>query len=71
MLVAIIDYGMGNIHSIQSALKFLGIDSIYTNNKHEIENSSHVILPGVGSFHKAMMEIKKSLNKSSKLIPMQ
>ncbi len=57
--VAIIDYGMGNIFSIQSALNNVGIDSIVTNDKKRILNAKAIILPGVGAFSKAMEEIKK------------
>ena len=48
--VAIIDYGIGNTLSIQRALKFLKINSIITNKTRIINNCSHLILPGVGSF---------------------
>ena len=54
MTVAIVDYGMGNIYSVQSALKFLGCDSICTSNKEEIINADKIILPGVGSFKQAI-----------------
>ena len=57
--IAIIDYGMGNTFSIQSALKNVGLDSIITFNKQEIINSRAIILPGVGAFPKAMEKIKK------------
>lgn len=57
--IAIIDYGMGNIFSIQSALNNVGIDSIVTNDKKRILNAKAIILPGVGAFSKAMEEIKK------------
>ena len=53
-MISIIDYGMGNIYSVQSALKYLGCNSIYTDSKKRILSSSHIILPGVGSFREAM-----------------
>jgi len=59
MTVAIVDYGMGNIYSVQSALKFLGCDSICTSNKEEIINADKIILPGVGSFKQAIENIEK------------
>jgi len=62
MKIAIIDYGMGNLNSIQSALKFLHIqDIVLTNDYKTICNASKLILPGVGSFANAMHKIK-SLN---------
>ena len=53
-MVAIIDYGMGNVLSVQKALNKIGMESIITADKDEIRNSSHIILPGVGSFNRAM-----------------
>ena len=59
MMVAIVDYGMGNIYSVQSALRFLGFDSVCTRNHEEIINADKIILPGVGSFSEAIENIKK------------
>ena len=56
-LLVIVDYGMGNIYSIQSALKYIGIESIYTSDPAMILNADHILLPGVGSFHVAMENI--------------
>jgi glutamine amidotransferase len=53
-MVAIIDYGMGNVLSVQKALNKIGMDSIVTSDKDEISKCSHIILPGVGSFSRAM-----------------
>lgn len=59
MKIAIVDYGMGNIHSIQGALHFLGInDILLTADEAELKKADKLILPGVGSFGKAMSEIK-------------
>jgi len=59
MKVVIIDYHMGNIKSISSALKFLGINEIVVSNQQsEILSADKLILPGVGSFAKAMENIK-------------
>jgi len=57
MKIVIVDYGMGNIYSVQSALKFLGMDSEYTDQPDKIINADKIILPGVGSFRKAMENI--------------
>jgi imidazole glycerol-phosphate synthase subunit HisH len=57
--ITIVDYGMGNIYSLQSALKFLGYDSICSNKREDIINADKIILPGVGSFSKAMSQIKE------------
>ena len=59
--VMIIDYGMGNLHSIMNAFKYLNIETDITNNPKKISNSNILILPGVGSFHQAMTQIKKKI----------
>ncbi len=58
-MVAIIDYGAGNLQSVKKALDFLGCDSVITDNPQVIEGASHVILPGVGSFGDAMACIRE------------
>lgn len=63
-MIAIIDYGAGNVKSVENAVHYLGQDTVCTCNPNEIVNASHVIFPGVGSYGSAM----KSLN-SSGLIP--
>ena len=50
---------MGNIYSVQSALAYFGIDSICTNDSSTILDADHLLLPGVGSFHVAMGNIKR------------
>lgn len=59
-MVAIIDYGAGNLHSVKNALDFLGVDSVITKDKDVILSADHVILPGVGSFGDAMECINNS-----------
>ena len=59
-MIAVIDYGAGNLHSVKNALDFLGAKSIITKNKDEILSSDHIILPGVGSFGDAMECINNS-----------
>lgn len=53
-MVAIIDYGAGNLMSVKKALDFIGAESEITMDKARIEAASHVILPGVGAFGDAM-----------------
>ncbi|PGM94334.1 imidazole glycerol phosphate synthase subunit HisH [Bacillus cereus] len=53
-MITIIDYGMGNIRSVEQALKYIGAKYIVTDDKEEILRSDGVILPGVGAFPKAM-----------------
>ena len=59
-MVAIIDYGAGNLMSVKKALDFIGAKSSVTADKDEIKNASHVILPGVGSFGDAMAAMERS-----------
>lgn len=53
-MIAIIDYGAGNLFSVQNALNFLGIENIITKDKADIEKADKLILPGVGAFPDAM-----------------
>lgn len=57
-MVAIIDYGMGNVASVQKALSFLNIESIVTDNEEIIKKSKAIILPGVGSFTQGMQNLE-------------
>ena len=58
-MIAIIDYGAGNIQSVYKALKFIGADCKVTSDKDEILNADGAILPGVGSFGDAMDTMTK------------
>ena len=53
-MLVIIDYGVGNLHSVKSALDFLGIENKVSRDKKEIEEADALILPGVGAFGDAM-----------------
>lgn len=57
-MVAIIDYGAGNLSSVKKALDYLGAESEITQDKDKIMSASHVILPGVGSFGDAMQSMQ-------------
>lgn len=57
MSVCIIDYGLGNIASIFNAMRYIGADVIVSDDPFKIKNSSHLILPGVGSFKKGMQKL--------------
>ena len=58
-MIGIIDYGMGNIHSVQKALESMGEQTIVTNKKGDIKNCDKLVLPGVGAFADAVSELKK------------
>lgn len=53
-MIAVIDYGAGNLQSVIKAMNYIGSDCIVTNEKEIILNSDGAILPGVGSFGDAM-----------------
>ncbi len=59
MKITIIDYGLGNLASVKNALSHLGIEAVITNNPSLIQNSTHLVLPGVGSFEAGMEGLKK------------
>ena len=58
--VAIIDYGMGNLRSIEKCLNYLGIENKIIDDPKNLKNFTHIILPGVGSFKKAISNLKKN-----------
>ncbi|WP_439131002.1 imidazole glycerol phosphate synthase subunit HisH [Polaribacter sp.] len=60
MKLIIIDYGAGNIKSIQFAFKRLGVDAVLTNNVDEIKAADKVIFPGVGEASSAMKMLQES-----------
>lgn len=53
-MTGIIDYGMGNLHSVANALHYLGEDYILTDDKAKLDACDRIILPGVGAFPDAM-----------------
>lgn len=59
-MIAVIDYGAGNIFSVKNALNYLGLKSVLTNKKEDIENADGLILPGVGAFPSAMKMLEQS-----------
>lgn len=59
-MIAITDYGAGNLHSVKNALDFLGEKSIITGNADKIAAADKVILPGVGAFGDAMASLRRS-----------
>lgn len=58
-MVVIIDYNIGNLSSVISALKRVGIDAILSRDKKVIEKAKAIVLPGVGTFPVAMNNLKK------------
>jgi len=63
-MIAIVDYGMGNLKNVQTAFSNIGVDSIITSSESDIDESDAILLPGVGAFQDAI----KCLNESG-LVP--
>jgi glutamine amidotransferase len=59
-MIAIIDYGMGNLRSVQKAFEFLGFDARITDKRNDLADASHIVLPGVGAFADAADCLNKS-----------
>ena len=58
-MIAVIDYGMGNLRSVQKALEFVGAKVIVTHDPDLILNADSVVLPGVGAFKDCMANLNK------------
>lgn len=56
-MVAVIDYGVGNLFSLLSSLKAIGADAVITNDIETIKNADRIILPGVGAFEDAAKKL--------------
>ncbi|MCA9399540.1 MAG: imidazole glycerol phosphate synthase subunit HisH, partial [Candidatus Omnitrophica bacterium] len=68
-MIAIIDYGMGNLRSVQKAMEKVGGQAIVTHKPEDILNAAKVVLPGVGAMAPAMEQLQSlglidSINKS-------
>ncbi len=58
-MIAVIDYGMGNLRSVQKALEVVGAKTKVTSDPKDLRSSEKIVLPGVGSFGAAMRELKR------------
>lgn len=59
-MIAVIDYGVGNLFSLSASLKYIGAQSEITADVNKIKNSSAIILPGVGAFADACKKLQNS-----------
>ena len=59
-MVAIIDYGVGNLFSLKSSFSAIGADAVLTSSKSELERAESIILPGVGAFCDAAKKLRDS-----------
>jgi len=58
-MIAIVDYGMGNLRSVEKGFLKCGIDVVVTNKPEVIRNAQGVVLPGVGAFRDCMNELRR------------
>ncbi len=59
-MLAIIDYGVGNLFSLQCSLKKIGVDAVVTNDAQVIKDADRIILPGVGAFGDAINKLRST-----------
>ena len=57
-MIAIIDYGVGNLFSLSASLKFLGAETKVTNKEEDLRTADRIILPGVGAFEDAIAKLR-------------
>ena len=56
-MIAVIDYGVGNLFSLSSSLSYLGLENEITRDPARLEAADRIILPGVGAFADAMRKL--------------
>ena len=59
-MIAVIDYGVGNLFSIKSSFARIGVDAVVTSDKKIIQNADRIMLPGVGAFEDAARKLRES-----------
>lgn len=59
-MIAIVDYGVGNLFSLQSSLKYIGADVRVTASPQELDAAEKIILPGVGAFGDAAQKLRQT-----------
>ncbi len=58
--IAIVDYGVGNLFSLESSLSYIGADSIRITEPDKLKNYGKILLPGVGAFEDASAKLRES-----------
>ena len=59
-MIAIVDYGVGNLFSLRSSLAAIGADVTVTSDKHILEQADQILLPGVGAFGDAAQKLRST-----------
>ncbi|MBY9016283.1 MAG: imidazole glycerol phosphate synthase subunit HisH, partial [Candidatus Lokiarchaeota archaeon] len=72
-MIAIIDYGVGNLRSVQRAIQRYYPEVIISNEEKQIKEAIGIVLPGVGAFGDAVQELKRKglFNLLIKIIPIK
>ena len=59
-MIAIIDYGIGNLFSVVSSFKYIGAEAVVTSDAEVIKKADRILLPGVGAFEDAAKKLRAS-----------
>ena len=59
-MIAIVDYGMGNLRSVQKGFERVGVNAIITDDANKLADADAIVLPGVGAFSAAMRRLKEA-----------
>ena len=59
-MIAIVDYGVGNLFSLQSSFRRIGAEAVVTGDRTVIESAERIILPGVGAFEDAARKLRET-----------
>ena len=58
-MIAIVDFGLGNLRSVEKAFEYLGISAAIVENPRQVDNASHLVLPGDAAFGDAMSKLRR------------
>lgn len=59
-MIAVIDYGVGNLFSLKSSLAAIGQEAVVTRDQEELDRADHILLPGVGAFGDAVEKLRST-----------
>ena len=58
-MIAIVDFGLGNLRSVEKAFEYLGISATIVENPRQVDSASHLVLPGDAAFGDAMSKLRR------------
>ena len=68
-MITVIDYGMGNLHSVENALKHIGAECVVSSSIEDIKRADKLLLPGVGAFPDAVAALKEKVRAMAEEFP--